>query len=313
VRNALKCKAGFGRIRPVRNNSRNSDSACLGEKFSSWHFWHFIAAWFLFVVLAVGLAAEQPAAEPSEVRDHAWAVLSEGLLHDHASHRVVAVQALSLMSKNRTAERFATRALSDKDAKVRAAAATSLGQLNAYRAIPALRKALEDNQVSVVLASAHSLYLLKDKSAYDIYYAVMMGDRKSNSGLVQAQLDRLKDPKQMMELGFQEGLGFVPFGGMGYQAFKELTRKGGAQARAASARFLAHDPDQISEDALLQTALADKSEEVRLAAIDALAERGNPRSIERLAKNLTEEKTAPRYRTAAAILHLEDIQKAAKK
>jgi HEAT repeat protein len=313
VRNALTCNAGFGRVRTVRKTSRNSDSAWLRERFSPSHSWHFIAGWLLFVVLAVGLVAEEPRAQPSDIREKAWGVLSEGLLHDHASHRLVAVQALSLMAKNRTAERFATRALRDKDAKVRAAAATTLGQLDAYRAIPALRKALGDDQVSVVLASAHSLYLLKDKSAYDIYYAVVMGDRKSNSGMVQAQLDRLKDPKQMMELGFQEGLGFVPFGGMGYQAFKELTRKGGAQARAASARFLAHDPDQISEDALLQTALADKSEEVRLAAIDALAERGNPRSIERMAKNLTDEKTAPRYRTAAAILHLQDLQKTAKK
>jgi HEAT repeat protein len=313
VRNAFEWNAGFGLVRPIRKTSQKNDSARLREKCSSSHSWHLVAGWLLFMALAVGLIAQQPDAQPSDVRDQAWGILSEGLLHDHASHRLVAVQALSLMSKNRTAERFATRALSDKDAKVRAAAATTLGQLNAYRAIPALRKALEDNQVSVVLASAHSLYLLKDKTAYDIYYAVMMGDRKSNSGMVQAQLDRLKDPKQMMELGFQEGLGFVPFGGMGYQAFKELTRKGGAQARAASARFLAHDPDQISEDALLQTALADKSEEVRLAAIDALAERGNPRSIERMAKNLTDEKTAPRYRTAAAILHLQDIQKAAKK
>ena len=274
----------------------------------SLHSRHRIAGLIMILAVSAALAAEQPP-RSQDFRDQAWAVLNEGLHHNHASHRLIAVQALSLMRTNRTAERFATRALNDKDAKVRAAAATTLGQLHASRAIPALRKALEDNQVSVVLASAHSLYLLKDKSAYEIYYAVMMRDRKSTNGLVQAQLDRLKDPKQMMELGFQEGLGFVPFGGMGYEAFKELTRKGGTEgARAASARFLAHDPDQISEDALLQIALADNSEEVRLAAIDALTERGDPRSIERLARNLTDEKTAPRYRTAAAILHLGDIR-----
>jgi len=266
----------------------------------------------IILALSTALAAEQ-GSPPPDIRDQAWAILTEGLRHNRASHRMIAVQALSLMQHNRPAERFATRALNDQDAKVRAAAATTLGQLNASRAIPALRKALGDDQVPVVLASAHSLYLLKDKSAYDVYYAVLMRDRKSSSGLVQAQLDRLKDPKQMMELGFQEGLGFVPFGGMGYEAFKELTRKGGSQARAASARFLAHDPDQISEDALLQAALADSSEDVRLAAIDALAERGDPHCIERLARNLNDEKTAPRYRTAAAILHLGEVEKRKKK
>jgi HEAT repeat protein len=312
VRSALKNKALSSSAKLASNALWQVRAARFPAKFRLSQVRHLIAGLLIFLELSLGTAA-QPANQSPEVRDQAWGVLSEGLLHEHASHRMVAVQALSLMTKNRAAERFATRALNDKDAKVRAAAATTLGQLKASRAIPALRKALEDDHVAVVLASAHSLYLLKDKGAYDIYYALMMGDRKSSSGLVQAQLDRLKDPKQMMELGFQEGLGFVPFGGMGYQAFKELTRKGGSQARAASARFLAHDPDQISEDALLQTALADSSEEVRLAAIDALAERGNPRCIERMTKNLHEEKTAPRYRTAAAILHLADIQKGTKK
>jgi HEAT repeat protein len=63
----------------------------------------------------------------------------------------------------------------------------------------------------------------------------------------------------------------------------------------------------------LQAALADKEEEVRLAALDALAERGDPKCIERLAKNLNEDKSAVRYRTAAVILHLGDLEKHRKK
>ena len=248
-----------------------------------------------------------------DVREEAWRVLNEGLHHEHASHRAIAVQALSLMPKNRTAERLAIRSLRDKDAKVRSAAATTLGQLHATSAIPALHQALSDEQISVVLSAAHSLYLMKDKAAYEIYYAILMKDRKTSSGLVQSQLDRLKDPKQVMELGFQEGLGFVPFGGMGYEAIREIRRHGNSSARAASARFLARDPDQISEDALLQTALADSEEEVRLAAIDALTERGDPGCIERLARNLTEDKSAVRYRTAAAILHLSSLEKRSRK
>jgi HEAT repeat protein len=226
---------------------------------------------------------------------------------------MIAVQALSLMAKNRTAERLAMRALKDHDTKVRASAATTLGQLNARQAIPALRQALQDPQIVVVLSAAQALYLMKDPSAYDIYYAILMGDRKSSNGLLQSQLDRLKDPKQMMQLGIQEGISFVPFGGMGYEAFRELKSHNGDSARASAARFLARDPDQITEDALLQTAVADKNEEVRLAALDALAERGDPKCIERLAMNLNEDKSAVRYRTAAAILHLGDLEKRPKR
>jgi HEAT repeat protein len=270
-----------------------------------------IGAVVTLLVTTMAGAETQPATP--DVREQAWTVLNEGLRHERASHRTIAVQALSLMSRNRTAERLALRALDDKDPKVRAAAATTLGQLKVVAAIPALRKALEDEQIAVVLSATHSLYLLKDKKAYDIYYAILMKDRKTSDGLLQSQLDRLKDPKQMMELGIQEGIGFVPFGGMGYEAVRELRKRGDSSARAASARFLAHDPDQISEDALMQTALADSSEEVRLAALDALAERGDPRCIERLARNLGEDKSAVRYRTAAVVLHLGDLERRTKK
>jgi len=161
----------------------------------------------------------------------------------------------------------------------------------------------------VVLAATYSLFLLKDKTAFDIYYAILMRDKKSSEGMIQAQLDRLKDPKQMAELGVQEGLGFVPFGGMGFEAYRQLSKRNESPVRAAAARFLANDPDLVSQDALLQSALADDSDNVRNAALDALAERGNPGCIERLLKNLDENKSDIRYRTAAVIIHLSSVKK----
>jgi len=153
------------------------------------------------------------------------------------------------------------------------------------------------------------LFLLKDKSAYGIYYAVLMKDRKSSEGPIQAQLDRLKDPKQVAVLGAQEGLGFVPFGGMGVEAYRAIQQKDSAPVRAAAARFLALDPDPVSGDALIQSALADSNDAVRMAALDALAERGDPACIERLLKNLADSKPGVRYRTAAVMLHLDDVAK----
>jgi HEAT repeat protein len=257
-------------------------------------------------------AANAKEAQP-DPRENAWKLLRSGLEDKKLSNRTVAVQALSLMPGNTRAARFAVAALRDKSTGVREAAAVVLGQQRARSAIPALKEALSDSEISVVLAAAHSLLLLKDPSAYEIYYAVLMGDKKASAGLMESQLNRIKDPKQVAEMGISEGVGFVPFGGMGYEAYRQIRKHDSSPVRAAAARFLANDPDAMSEDALVQTAVADKEEEVRLAALDALAQRGDPRCIERLVKNLDGSKPDVRYRTAAVILHLSDIAKKPRK
>jgi HEAT repeat protein len=239
-----------------------------------------------------------------DFQDKAWRVLWLGLHNPRAAKRMEAVKALSLISGNQRAITFSLRALNDKDSKVRTAAASTLGELHATKAIPALRASLSDKSVSVVLAATYALYVLKDPAAYEIYYAVLMGDRKTSQGLIAGQIDRLKDPKQVAEMGFQEGLGFVPFGGMGYEAYRTIMKHDSSPVRAAAARFLALDPDSVTEDALVQTALADKNTIVREAALDALAQRGDPKCIERLGKNLEDSKYPVRYRTAAAIIRL---------
>jgi HEAT repeat protein len=251
-------------------------------------------------------ADEAEKREPSkpDYHEEAWRVLWLGLHNPRTSKRVEAVKALSLMTGNQRALVFALRALNDKNFQVRAAAATTLGSLHEKSTAPALRAALSDKQVSVMLAAAHALYVLHDPAAYEIYYAILMGDKKTSSGLIQEQINRLKDPKQVVEMGFQEGLGFVPYGGMGYEAYRTLMKRGNASARVAAARFLASDPDPISEDALMQAALVDKSIPVREAALDALAEKNDPRTIERLETNLHQRLYAVRYRTAAVILNL---------
>jgi HEAT repeat protein len=261
----------------------------------------------LLLVCTTCFAVDAPT--PISPRDQAWLVLRDGIADTKVVKRKEAVQALSLITGNRTAVRLAVHALKDDHPSVRTAAAATLGQLHATAAIPDLKMALSDKDISVVLAATYSLFLLKDKSAYSIYYAILMRDRKSSEGMVQAQLDRLKDPKQMAELGVQEGLGFVPFGGMGFEAYRQISKHNASPVRAAAARFLAHDPDPISEDALLQSALADDSDVVRDAALDALAERGDPTCIERLLKNLNETKSDVRYRTAAVIIHLSSVKK----
>jgi HEAT repeat protein len=256
---------------------------------------------FLIVFAAVSLSDDASSLNPNQ---QAWRVLNVGLTSQKASPRVEAVKALSLVSHNRMAERLAMKALGDDDAKVRTAAAATLGQLHATAAIPSLKEALEDKDPAVMVAAAYSLFVLGDKSAYGIYYAILMGEKKASEGMIQSQLDRLKDPKHVAQLGLSEGLGFVPYGGMGMEAYKQIMKRNAAPVRASAARFLAHDPDPIVEDALVQSALADSSDNVRQAALDALAERGDPHCIKLLKQNLQEKKFAIRYRTAAVIIHL---------
>jgi HEAT repeat protein len=266
----------------------------------------------LFSAIPTITAANAKEAQP-DPRENAWKILRSGLEDKKLSNRTVAVQALSLMPGNARATRFAMAALRDKNTGVREAAAVVLGQQHARSAVPALKEALSDSEISVVLAAAHSLLLLKDSSAYEIYYAILMGDKKGSTGLVESQINRFKDPKQLAEMGISQGVGFVPFGGMGYEAYRQIRKHDSSPVRAAAARFLANDPDAMSEDALIQTAVADKEEEVRLAALDALAQRGDPRCIERLMRNLDDSKSSVRYRTAAVILHLSDIAKKPRK
>jgi HEAT repeat protein len=175
---------------------------------------------FILIVLLVtffSTAAGEPVQPGTR---QAWAVLNAGLTEAKPNKRTEAVKALSLLAGERSAIKLAIRALQDGSASVRTAAAATLGQLHATTAIPNLNDALSDKDISVVLSAAHALFLLKDKSAYGIYYAILMRDKKSNQGLLQGQLDRLKDPKQVAVLGAQEGLGFVPFGGMGFEAYR---------------------------------------------------------------------------------------------
>ena len=247
-------------------------------------------------------AAEEPSAP--DLQEKAWQVLQSGLHSKKVAQRTEAVQALSLLSGNRQAIRFSLRALRDKNPRVRAAAASTLGELHATNTIPALKAALSDKDPSVMLAATHALYILKDPVAYEIYYAILMGDKKTSAGLIQSQLDRLKDPKQVAQMGFEQGIGFVPYAGMGYEAYRAVKKHDKSPVRAAAARYLALDPDSTSEDALIQTAVADKDIIVREAALDALAEKNDSSCIGRLANNLDDDKYPIRYRTAATIIHL---------
>ena len=243
------------------------------------------------------------------LRAQAWDVLLAGINESGAEKRATAVRALALLTGERRAAALATHALSDDKPLVRAAAATALGEMHARFAIPKLAQALSDKEPIVMLAAAHSLLTLKDPRAYDVYYEILTGERKGNKGLVAGELDTLRDPKKMALLGFQEGIGFVPFAGIGYSAVRTVMKDDNSPVRAAALKVLSEDHDSVIEQAMIRTALEDKNQLVRIAALDSLAQRGNPAIIKRIVPAMSDDKDAVRYTAAAAVLHLSDIAK----
>ncbi len=240
------------------------------------------------------------AAAPAE---QAWAVLMSGVADQNTDKRATAVRVLGLLPNNTRARKLAETALSDEKGEVRAAAALALGQMQARGSLGKLRTALDDKDSAVALAAANALKEMRDPTAYRVYYEVLTGQMKSGGGLLADQTTKLRDPKKMAEFGFEQGIGHVPFVGIGYTAIRALTKDDSSPVRAAAAKVLASDPDPRSAKALLDATL-DKSWLVRVAALDALAHRGDASLVSKIGPALNDEKDAVRFTAAAAIVRL---------
>jgi HEAT repeat protein len=239
-------------------------------------------------------------------REEAWEILRVGAQNKSADRRIKAIGVLGLVPNNAQARKFAETGLQDSDPRVRAAAATALGEMGAKPSIALLEKQLDDDDTGVVLSVAKALLAMNDKAGYEVYYAVLTGERKAKGSLIHEQMKILHDKKKMAEIGIDEGIGFVPFAGMGYTAYKMLAKDEVSPVRAAAARALAQDPDPASAHALAD-AVGDKSWIVRKAAIDALAKRNDPNWLRAVIPAMADEKDIVMYTGAAAVIHLTDV------
>lgn len=253
--------------------------------------------------------ASPPSAQsPESSQARAWNVLQDGLKDTNADKRAQAVRALGLLTGNAEAQKAAVLALKDERPKVRVAAAHALGAMRAEQAAGNLEEALGDTEPSVVLAAANSLLLLHDDVGYDAYYQVLTGERRASKGPIKEELDTLKDKKKVAQMGFEEGIGFIPFGGIGYEIFKTVTKNDSAPVRAAAAKKLAHDPEPDAGEALVK-AVADKDWKVRAAALDAIALREDASLVSRIASAMDDNNDVVRFTAAACIAHLDSIPK----
>ena len=167
---------------------------------------------------------------------------------------------------------------------------------------------VNDTEPSVILAAAHSLIVLGDNRGYNVYYAVLTGERKTGTSLTDQQKKMLKDPKKMAGLGFQVGMGFVPFGGMAVSGFKLLTKDDTSPVLAAAALTLAKDPDPKSGQALADAAAQQEKWLVRAAAFDAIAKRGDTSLMHVAVDGLQDKQDEVEYSAAGAVIRLSDIE-----
>lgn len=234
----------------------------------------------------------------------AWAMFESAAKSSNTTQRAIGIRALGLLRDDPRARKLAEGALDDPKPEVRAAAATALGQMHATESIPKLQKLLQDERISVVMAAAHSLRDLKDNtSAYSVYYDVLTGERKGE-GLIAQQMDTLHNPKELAKIGLEQGIGYVPFAGIGWDAWRYTHKKDAHPVRAVAATLLAHDPDPKTGLALVKSALNDKDWIVRAAALEALAQRGDPSFEEKIEISLFDANPHVRYTAAATVIHL---------
>ncbi|MGB8493244.1 MAG: HEAT repeat domain-containing protein [Candidatus Acidiferrum sp.] len=240
-------------------------------------------------------------------RASAWKLLEEGARERNGEKRAKMIRALGLLGAEPEAVELAEAGLTDKEPEVRAAAARVLGEMGSIKSVPKLMAATSDKKISVAFAAAHSLLALKSDAGYEVYYAVMTGKRKSG-GMIEQQWDELKEPKKAAEFAFEQGIGFVPYAGAALEAFQMLTKKDPSPVRAAAATALASDPDPRSGAALVQ-ALKDKNWIVRVAALRAIAVRGEQAALEVVEAATQDKRDEVRFAAAAAVLKLTEGSK----
>jgi len=257
----------------------------------------------IFSILGTSLAAAA-APDPQTDTARSWLILQQGLANKRVEKRANAVRALRLLPNNTRAQEMAENALADQNPKVRTAAARALGPMGAVSSLPKLKEALNDREPAVVLAATHSLFLLGDsEDSYEIDYEMLIGERQTADGFVASGMNELKSPKGVALIGFETGLGFVPFGGAGYEVFKRASKDDRTPVRVAAAKELAKDRDP-KIDVALARACSDKKWSVRAAAVFAIAKRDNPALLNVVTPMLDDKSDIVRYDASAAVLRL---------
>jgi HEAT repeat protein len=242
------------------------------------------------------------AAYPQTPQEQAKEILQTGLSEHSTGKRAAAVAALGLLQNDPWAIEAAEKALGDKKAAVRGAAATALGQMGAKSSTPFLKEALADKENRVFFAAADSLLSMGDSEGYDVYYEILTGER-SGQGLIDEKKNLITDPKALTLIGIGVGISYAPYATYGWMLWRELSKDYRTPVRINALKKLANDPDSRIGGALAKAA-CDKHETVRVAALFAIGRHDDPSLIVPITPHMMDKKAPVRYMAAAALLRL---------
>lgn len=107
----------------------------------------------------------------------------------------------------------------------------------------------------------------------------------------------------------ETAVGFAPFGGMATGAYDYFKQNGSARSTldVTAVSALADDRDRVAEEALVQSSVGGK-EVIQVAALRALAKRGDATVVDDIEPAMYSDKPLIRYTAAATILHLLDLR-----
>jgi HEAT repeat protein len=261
----------------------------------------------ILVIIAGAAGFVHPLLLPAQTsKEVAWKLIRTGLQSHNSEERIAAVRVLGLVIQDGQAAESAEAASHDSNPEVRRAAATALGQMRSTASIARLKEMISDKDIPVVLAAARALVQMKDKSGYEVYYEILTGKRKGSEGLIAQQTAVLHDPKKLAKLSFEEGIGYIPYAGMGWDALRTILKNDSSPIRAAAATMLAENPDPKTALALVNAA-GDKNWVVRVAAIEAIAKRSDAALRIRIEPYMYDPNRQVRYAAAATTLRLFDV------
>ena len=245
-------------------------------------------------------AADQSLAEK------AWNILDTGLHDDKKiDNRIQAVLALGVIPNNKKALDAAEQALDDPNGDVSRAAITALADMDARSSLPKIKALIDRADAKTVVTIAAALNQFKDPEAYDLYYELLTGKRKDGGSV----LDGLRDKKGLEKMGAQTVIGFLPLGGIANGTYGYLKQNGAGRANLdlTAINALQQDPDPRVEKALIDASFEGK-QSVQVAALRALAKRGDPMPIDSIESLIYSDKADVRYTAAATIVHLVNAQ-----
>lgn len=251
--------------------------------------------------LVLGTPGPSLVAAGHSLRDEAWGILDAGLEAKTVDKRAEALAALGVAAGDETALKTLEECLQDPKPEIRTAAVAALGDMNAKSSLPKIKALLSNSDARTTLAIAAVLKKFGDPEGFEIYNELVTGERKDGQKLT----DGVKDRKGLEKMGAEAAIGFLPFGGVATGAYDYISgnSKSVANVYVVAVNALADDPDPQVKKALVQAAVGGKVP-VRVAALRALAKRGDATVVDEIEPAMHADKAVVSYTAAAAILHL---------